>query len=229
MSTSKYIYEKISHAKTRRIEQADIAFDLDGIVLDTATEMWAAFMKHLKLDWPISRWTDYDAESILGIPTKQLRPLYEPILARHDLPEVPGAGQALNNLFHKYDEPLLFVTARRKQFKEAAIDSLRNIIDLDVEFEIVFMDEVCEDEYRKNKVDILKQYGVKLFVEDNWMHWEEYIDSGIQIVTLDWPWTIGRVIDLKQKGKTVICHPNWKYLYSHLDTFMENNNGNHRR
>jgi hypothetical protein len=224
MSISKYVFEEPSHKKVRKIQQADIAFDLDGIVLDTATEMWKVVTKHIGVDWPISQWTDYELESITGLPLSELRPIYEPVLARNNIPEVPGAAVALNNLFHKYQEPLLFITARRIKFEEAAYYSLTRLLDSDVEFEVIYQkmgDLVNQGEYKKNKLDILQHYGVRLFVEDNWMHWEEYIDNGIQVVTLDWPWTIGRVIDLACKGKTVRCLPGWKSLYMYLDAFME--------
>jgi hypothetical protein len=200
-------------------EHLPVAFDIDGIVLDTATEMWKVITRHLDLPWPIGKWTDYDVGGIVGVPTKNLRSVYEPVLRRRDLVPVPGAAEALNGLYHKYNKPILFITSRRAQFKYPAAQSIFRILDSDVEFEILCTGDIHEEEFRNDKSDLLKEYQIKMFVEDNWMYWENYIDAGIEVVTLDWPWTVMRAIDLQDKGKKVVVHPDWKYLHSHIDTF----------
>jgi hypothetical protein len=154
--------------------------------------------------------------------------VYEPVLKRTDLPGVPGAADALNGLYYKYGDPLLFITARRKQFADAVRTSLGNLLNPDVEFTVLYTADNHEDEARNDKLDLLKKYKVKLFVEDNALHWEQYIDNGIKIATLDWPWTFGQVMELRSRGKKIEMYSDWRGLHSYLDKFVENVNGRNK-
>jgi hypothetical protein len=189
------------------------AFDIDGIVLDTGTLMWETITRHLGLSWPLSRWTSYSIEDIVGVSTKSLRPVYEPVLARTDLPEVRGAGHFLSELYRKYDMPLLFITARRAQFKDSAIESIKKILDWNVRFEVLCTGEKYDEEFRNDKLDLLKKYKVQLFIEDNHLHWEDYIDAGVKVGTLKWPWTEKPYFDMKSKGKEVAMFSDWPSLF----------------
>lgn len=194
-----------------------VAFDIDGIVLDTATQMWQTITKHLNLAWSVDQWVDYDIGKIVGVPTRELRHVYEPVLDRDDMPQVVGAGDALSALYHKYRKPLLFVTARRSQFKLAAKHSIDNILEGKVEYEILCTGDVCDDEYRNDKLDVLKEYKVKVFVEDNYLHWEDYIDAGIEILTLKWPWTVKPYLRMRDKGKSMWIFDSWDSLRVYIE------------
>jgi uncharacterized HAD superfamily protein len=202
-------------------EHLPVAFDIDGIVLDTATEMWKVITQHLELPWSIDMWTDYDVGNIVGVPTKNLRSIYEPVLRRRDLVPVPGAAEALNGLYHKYDKPLLFITSRRAQFKYPAAQSIFSILDSDVEFEILCTGDMHEEEFRNDKSDLLKKYKVKGFVEDNWMFWEKYAEAGIKVITLQWPWTNDRAVSFWERGIPIEMRPNWERLHKYIETFLE--------
>jgi uncharacterized HAD superfamily protein len=199
-----------------------LAFDVDGIVLDTATEMWKTITKHLNLARPIDDWVDYDIGKIVGVPIKELRPIYEPVLQRDDLPPVRGADRVLNSIALKYDVPLLFITARRAQFKDAAIASIERILEKGVDYQVICTGDIHEDESRNDKLDLLLQHKVELFVEDNYLHWEKYIDHGIDVATLAWPWTTEKAMQLlTSTGKRVMVYPNWNSLHEVLDYCLE--------
>jgi len=204
----------------RTSEFFPVAFDIDGIVLDTPTLIWDVVTKELGLPWKIDKWVDYDIGSIIGVPTRELRPIYEKVLVRDDLPEVPGTFTALNYLAHCYAQPLLFVTSRRAAFKDAAVVSIRRQLARDVDFLVVCTDDTCEDEFRSDKLGYLKQYAVRLFVEDNWMHWERYMDNGVDIATLKYPWTTERARQLNKKGRLVCVLDDWWLLQHFIVGFV---------
>ena len=197
-----------------------VAFDIDGIFLDTATEMWKGITKHLGLDWGIEKWTHYEIGKIVGVPTRELRYVYEPILQNFRMPPVDGAPEAINKLYNTYQKPILFITARRKQFKQAAVESIRTVLDPAVEFEVLCTGDVYEDEARNDKLDLLKEYQVKVFVEDNYLHWEQYVDAGIKIATLKWPWTVKPYLEVRDKGKKMQMFADWFTMHQYLNKWL---------
>lgn len=224
MSTSKIILEHIEEVPIKKIYEPGnhlpVAFDIDGIVLDTATEMWKAIMSHLGLSWPLSKWTHYEIGKIVGVPTRTLRPVYEPVLRRHSLPPVEGAVEGLRKLYQTYQKPLLFITSRRAEFKQPATNSLRQALGPEVKFEVLCTGDVHEDEYRNNKIDLLKDYKVGMFVEDNYLYWETYIDADIHIITLKWPWTMRPYLEVRDKGKKMQMFADWGSMYPYINQWL---------
>ena len=204
-------------------EHLPVSFDIDGIVLDTATEMWNVITSHLDLPWSINRWTHYEIDKIVGVPIKELRPVYEPVLNNHRMPPVTGAIESLVKLYETYRKPLLFITSRRSQFKQAAVESLKYLFPVYVEFEVVCNGDFCEEEFRNNKLDLLKEYRVLMFVEDNYLYWETYIDAQVHTVTLKWPWTVKPYLKMKDRGKRMLMFDTWDRLHRYIDRWMEGN------
>ena len=202
-------------------EHLSVAFDIDGIVLDTATEMWKAITAHLDLPWSINKWIDYDIGEIVGVPTDSLRHVYEPVLYSHSLPPINGAVEALRALYTEHKKPLLFVTSRRAKFKMSAINSLKQALGPSVKFEVLCTGDIYEDgEYRNNKLDLLKEYKVGMFVEDNHLYWETYIDAHIHIATLKWPWTMRQYLAVRDKGKNIRMFATWEQLHSYISKWI---------
>jgi uncharacterized HAD superfamily protein len=168
-----------------------IAFDIDGIVLDSPRHMWTVITSHLDLPWSIDSWNTYDIEKVLGRSMKELRPLYEPVLRRHDLPMIKGAAETLQWLHGQYpEEALLFITSRREDFRQSAIECLRRGLGPTIPFVVECVDERDKEfEARNDKLELLREHEVTWFFEDNAMHWQKYIDAGIHISTIDQPWT----------------------------------------
>lgn len=167
------------------------AFDIDGIVLDTGTEIWKAVTTHFNIPWSINAWKDYFIEKTVGIPIQDLRPVYEPVIHRYDLPLVRGAAEVLTEFYNLTQEPILFITARRPQFVAAAASSIRLGLK-DVPFEIVNTSSSemrLHQESGHNKIDFLKEHDISFFIDDFPYAWESYIKAGIVMGTLDWPWT----------------------------------------
>jgi len=201
-------------------EHLPVAFDIDGIVLDTATEMWKAITNHLELPWSLDRWIHYDIGKIVGVPTKDLRHVYEPVLYNHSLPPIEGAVDALRNLYENYQKPLLFITSRRAEFKQSAINSLHQALGSRVKFEVLCTGDIYEEEFRNDKLDLLKEYKVKMFVEDNYLYWEKYIDAHIHVVTLKWPWTMRPYLEVRDKGKRMQMFADWFMLKNYIDNWL---------
>jgi uncharacterized HAD superfamily protein len=201
-------------------EHLPVAFDIDGIVLDTATEMWNAITSHLELPWSLDKWIHYDIGKIVGVPTSKLRVVYEPVLYNHALPPVNGAVEALCGLYESYKKPLLFITSRRAQFKQAAINSIKQALGPKVKFEVLCTGDIYEDEFRNDKLDLLKEYKVEMFVEDNYLYWEKYIDARIHVVTLKWPWTKLPYLEMRDKGKRMYMFDHWDNLKKYIDQWL---------
>jgi hypothetical protein len=173
--------------------ESHVAFDIDGIVLDTPAEMWKIFTQHFDIPWSIEAWKEYYIEKQLGVPVAGLRALYEPILWRKDLPLVNGAAQALRVFYEATGEPILFITARRPQFVGSARESIERALP-DVPIEIVATskaDSMPGDNRGHYKTDYLLEHGIEFFVDDHPHSWQEYMDSGLVVGTLEWPWTKG--------------------------------------
>lgn len=168
-----------------------IAFDIDGIVLDSPRIMWEVITSHLGIPWSLEEWKTYDIEEVLGRPMKELRPLYEPVLRRHDLPMIAGATETLQWLHGQYpEEALLFITSRREDFRQPAIECLRRGLGPTVPFVVECVEELNKNfEARNDKLELLQTHGITWFFEDNAMHWKKYMDHDIHISTIDQPWT----------------------------------------
>jgi hypothetical protein len=198
--------------------ESHVAFDIDGITLDTPAEMWKVFTSHLDIPASIDSWKEYYIEKQLGIPQASLRPLYEPILWRKDLPFVRGAARALREFYETTGEPVLFITARRPQFVESARVSIEKELP-DVPIEIVATSERDSkpgDTSGHHKTDYLVDHGILFFVDDHPHSWQEYLDAGVCVGTLEWPWTRGPASKMESKHFKIF--KDWDALGSLLDT-----------
>lgn len=178
------------------------AFDIDGILLDTATEIWKAVTTHFVLPWSIDKWNRYNISKVVGIPIEDLRPVYEPVLYRNDLPLVGEAGLALKRIFEYSGKPISLITARRPQFIEPARKSLINVIGDNIPLNIyspMKSKDRLDSEQGNNKLALLKEHGITFFMDDHPDYWEEYIEAGIKIGTFDLPWTREQINSIKDK------------------------------
>jgi uncharacterized HAD superfamily protein len=204
-----------------------VAFDIDGIVLDTPREMWNVFTSHFDLPWSIDAWKEYYIEKQLGIPQANLRPLYEPILSRVDLPFIKGASKALRNFYRYTKEPILFITARRPQFVSSARASLERELK-DIPIEIVATsdpDSKVGDKSGHHKTDFLLEHAIEFFVDDHPHSWDDYIEAGVCVATLDWPWTREKGLRLEKEqnddnGRWFRMYRDWDELDSSLHTII---------
>lgn len=185
-----------------------VAFDIDGIFLDTATEMWSAFMKHYNLDWPISRWNTYFAEDVLGKTKQEITAIYEPVLAREDIPPLKGAPSVVDWFYQESGYPVLFVTARRKQFCAAAEESISKALNKKTKFKILCLDQLAVKD-RNDKLQTLVDNNVKLFFEDNSTYWRDYMDRNIHVGTFSLPWTEQDIVNVKGEGYKLQVYKDW--------------------
>jgi uncharacterized HAD superfamily protein len=188
-----------------------IAFDIDGIVLDTPRAMWNVITNHLGIPWSMDAWTTYEVDKMFGVPKDSLRPVYEEVLYRHDLPMLPGAAEGLRRVAERQE--LIFITARRPQFIEPAKISIATGLS-DVEFRVIGSSNSTEDR-DDNKLEIMKEMSINIFVEDNPNYWDLYTEAGIEIWTLDWPWTRGPARNRQGTPRDLRLMSDWGLL-SHI-------------
>jgi len=186
--------------------KSHIAFDIDGIVLDTASLLWDVITTHLGVSLPISKWTNYAIENTLNINKMEIRPIYEPVLRRNDIPIIYGADDILKWFHKETQEPILFITARRPQFLESARQSISRVLN-GTSIEIVGCSSetsVTEDPDH-SKIHYLLEREINFFIEDNPKHWLLYMDNGIRIGTFVLPWNreyIREILDPRGKYYT---------------------------
>jgi uncharacterized HAD superfamily protein len=198
--------------------ESRVAFDIDGIVLDTATAIWRAVTSHYDIPASIESWKEYYIEKQLGIPQQDLRPVYEPVMAKTDLPLLKGAARALKAFHEATQEPILFITARRPQFVASAAASIRRELP-DIELEIIAASESAArlgDNKGHDKTEYLKNHGIEFFIDDHPHSWQKYVDAGIVVGTIDWPWT--RELAKSMNRKRFIMFKDWKEIGEFLST-----------
>jgi len=194
--------------------QYKIAFDIDGIILDTATEIWKAITTVFEIPLDIDKWNNYDISEVLGIPIDELRPIYEPVLYKSDMPLVEGAGAALEKIAQKYNNSLLLITARRPQFIKPAIESIQRELP-NIELNVHSPMKSCTRAYSgqgDDKTNLLKQFEVEYFVDDHPVFWELYMESGVNIFTFDLPWTKEKISLISKLYKDRFSVTDWDYL-----------------
>lgn len=197
-----------------------VAFDIDGIVLDTGTEIWKIITNHYNIPWSIDAWKEYYIEKQLGIPIQDMRPIYEPVLKRTDLPIVHGADTALRRFYDMTKEPILFITARRPQFVDSAEASIKRSLG-DIPIVVVATSEAearLGDNSGHDKTAYLKDHGIGFFIDDHPHSWKSYMDAGVCIGTLDWPWTRDKGLEMLENGykDKFVMFSSWKAIHSYL-------------
>ena len=214
--------------------KSGVAFDIDGIVLDTGTEIWKAVTSHYGIPWSLEAWKEYYIEKQLGIPQEDMRPVYEPVLWRSDLPLIEGASATLKRFYEMTKEPILFITARRPQFIETAEASIRRELG-DTPMEIVATSEAAArlgDNKGHDKTSYLKEHGIGFFIDDHPHSWENYMNAGVCIGTLDWPWTRDKGRQMLENGykDKFVMFKSWKAIHSylHLTVVFKNFVDNHK-
>jgi hypothetical protein len=163
---------------------AKIAFDLDGIVFDTAPCVIQKYNELYGTSFQIEDWTTYSFEECFGQPQEQINEAFDKLVSSEDIPFMRGAVRGLRALYEKVEKPLVFVTTRGDWQAEIGKEQLEKAL----EFPVVVYSEKHR-EVRPKKMSTLQEIETKFFVEDNTTHWKTFIASGIYIGTFILPWT----------------------------------------
>ncbi|RUM87632.1 MAG: haloacid dehalogenase [Thermodesulfatator sp.] len=187
-----------------KIKPEEIAFDIDGVVADTMS----SFLKVARDDFGISHLrkeqiTTYWLEECLPIDEEIIKAIIERILTDPfgvELKPIAGAVDVLRQL--NLHAPLRFVTAR--PVKRPIEEWLQAILKTgDHGFQVIATGR------HEIKVEILKELGIRYFVEDHLETCQAIHDEGLNSIVFDQPWNQGSTPFLRVK--------NWRELQGLLD------------
>ena len=171
----------------KTIDPADLAFDIDGVVADTM----AVFVRLAQERYGFTRLTkedlrQYDLHACLDIPLEIVNELICMTLDDDHTQEIPPMDGAVAVLTKLADYgPLRFVTARI--WPESIIRWLQQTLsEVDAGRIEVFATGLPEA-----KCSILRDLGVKYFVEDRVETCRLLMEKGIQPLLFDQPWNRG--------------------------------------
>ena len=161
-----------------------IGFDIDGVVADTMSLF--LHLAQTRFDfhhWKYEDITDYDLTVSLGVEPEQLRPITLLVLDEpHLLGLKPLAGAVDTLTRFSRLAPLMFVTARRDCVPIYAwiLQTLQKVDPFTVHLETTGSPE--------KKPMVLRELGLRFFVEDRLETCFLLADSGITPIVFDQPW-----------------------------------------
>jgi len=189
-----------------------IAFDLDGIVFDTAPHVIRKYNELYETSFQIEDWTVYSFEECFSQPQIQISKAFDELVSTEDIPFMRGAIRGLRTLHEKVQEPLVFVTTRGDWQAEIGKEQLEKALDCSV---VVYSEQ--HRETRPKKMSTLQEINAKFFVEDNTTHWKAFIASGIYIGTFILPWTKQSILEMEDACEVSL----FPFLHwDHLSPFL---------
>lgn len=188
-----------------KIKPKQIAFDIDGVVSDTMS----SFLRIARDEFGVDgirqeQITSYWLEDCLPMDEEIIKAVIERILSDPfgtGLRPMDGAGQVLEQIAHH--APLRFITARPVGLP---IETwLRDMLD-PVPAERIHVIATGKHEI---KVEILKELGVRYFVEDHLETCRAICEAGLKAIIYDHPWNQGETPFLRVR--------NWRELERIMD------------
>ncbi len=188
-----------------KIKPKEIAFDIDGVVADTM----AAFLDVARKEFGVNgirkeQITTYWLEECLPIGEDIIKAVIERILTDPfgiDLRPIEGSVRVLARLAER--APLRFVTAR--PVKGPIQEWLETVLG-DVPAPRI---QVIATGKHEIKVEILKDLGIKFFVEDHMETCRAICSHGLKAIVFDQPWNQGQAPFLRVRS--------WQELEGLLD------------
>jgi len=173
-----------------------IAFDIDGIILNTSGLMVEKYNELYGTDIKVEDWTIYEFEKCFNLPRENLLKAFrEAVVDTQDSPIFyEGAVEALRTYKNHYKSITpLFITNRRQEYAEIAKRQIETAIDTEV-----IVDYKLND-LPVGKTERLKYFRVHIFYEDKPTYWKHYIDNGVNIRTFYRPYNTKEIEDLSTK------------------------------
>jgi hypothetical protein len=191
-----------------------IAFDIDGIVLDTAPWIIYKYNEIYGTNLIVENWNAYSFEESFGEPKEQVNLAFDELVKSTEIPFMNGAIRSLKAIREKVQEPLVFVTTRGDWQAEIAKEQIERAIGSSI---FVYSERI--NKIKPKKMSRLQELNVKFFVEDNATHWRDFIATGIYIGTLILPWTQTPLNDAEDLLNTSL----FPFLHwDHLESFLIN-------
>jgi acid phosphatase class B len=170
-----------------------IAFDIDGIVFETAPHVLRKYNELYGTQYLIDDWTTYNFEECFNQPQEQISEAFDTLVSTEDIPFMRGAVRGLREFQEKVQDEIVFITTRGDWQAEIGKKKLEETLEMKV--------SVFSEKHRKvqpKKMSTLQEVGVKFFVEDNSTHWKTYISSGIFIGTFILPYTKKAIAEMEE-------------------------------
>ena len=186
-----------------------LAFDIDGIVINSADLMLEKFNELYGTDLKKEDWTTYEFEKAFNYPRKMLLDAFRKAIEETE--EAPifydGAVETLKLIDSTQPEPVLFVTNREEPWANIAKKQIEAAIDSEIEINYRTKYPLNN---RISKTQRLLKLGVTNFVEDDPTWWEDYINEGIWVSTFKRRYNIAEIERLDKE----------KYVYNCAGRFM---------
>jgi hypothetical protein len=169
-----------------------VAFDVDGILLNTAPITIDKFNELYDTSLKIEDWTTYKFERCFNYTTEMNINAFRKAIeeTKDNPPFYPGAVKALKFFVKEYpDNPLTIVTGREKKWAMIAKGQIEQAVDTEIVldyYDRTYREKQTDKNYiSTGKLNALLGLGIKVFFEDDPRFWKHYINNEIIVYTFN--------------------------------------------
>ncbi|WP_136809751.1 5' nucleotidase, NT5C type [Desulfosediminicola flagellatus] len=174
--------------KSLAIHPAEIGFDLDGVIADTAeTFLRLACEKHEYCSFTLNDITSFEIENCISIPTDLVERIFFDIMQDSlstGLQPISGAVEVLGEL--ACHAPITVITAR--PFEQPVIDWFDTFFPPTTREAIKVIAMGDHDD----KLKYIREHGIKYFVDDRAETCNKLAEAGITPLVFSHPWNHDR-------------------------------------
>jgi len=182
-----------------------VAVDIDDVLIDFRRSLLKVFEKEFGREFHFEEFTSSSPWECFDIREEDVREIIRRM--GDDVPVVEGAKEGLEFLNSNHE--LVSITARRKSIRERSERLLEK--NFGIPIKVWCGNDFWKGNGEKSKLDICKELGVDILIDDSEDFSEEVAKAGIKVFLFDKPWNQG----IKHEN---ICRvKNWNEVVEHLD------------
>uniref|UniRef100_A0A6M3JM34 Uncharacterized protein n=1 Tax=viral metagenome TaxID=1070528 RepID=A0A6M3JM34_9ZZZZ len=163
-----------------------IGFDLDGVVLDTPTEILKEVEKRTGIKTNIEDVYSHSIEEVYKLDPYLADDIVRSVLSRDYIPSIDQAVPFINALHVVFGADIYFISNKRKELYEHDYNLLQKL-GIYSPFKLILVQK--DDAGVPAKANIIKEKNIKLFVEDRLDTIIDILQNTIcNVVVMDKPW-----------------------------------------